>query len=55
MNNNFKFLNTYKEEEIQTCNRCIYDSRIPRITFNDLGICNYCDQYDQMMESINWS
>ncbi len=50
MNNHFKFLNNYKEEEIQTCNRCIYDSRIPKITFDEDGICNYCAQYDQMMD-----
>lgn len=48
MNTNFKFLNSYKEGEIQTCSRCIYDSRIPKITFNSQGVCNYCEQYDQM-------
>lgn len=50
MNNHFKFLNKYKTSEIQVCNRCIYDSRIPRITFDEDGICNYCIQYDQMMD-----
>lgn len=48
MNHFFKFLNSYKPEEIQTCKRCIYDSRIPKITFNEEGICNYCIQYDEM-------
>jgi hypothetical protein len=50
MNKQFKFLNSYKENEIQVCSRCIYDSRIPRISFDEEGVCNYCRQYDQMME-----
>ncbi|MBA3679588.1 MAG: N-acetyl sugar amidotransferase [Bacteroidetes bacterium] len=33
---------------MQTCKRCIYNSSIPKITFNTAGICNYCDQYDSM-------
>ena len=33
---------------MQTCNRCIYHSDIPKITFNTEGICNYCEQYDSM-------
>ena len=50
MNNHFKFLNKYKENEIQVCKRCIYDSRIPEISFDKDGVCNYCRQYDQMTE-----
>src|SRR5687768_9312595 len=30
------------------CTRCIYDSRIPHISFDSAGICNYCRQYEQM-------
>jgi len=48
MNQHFKFLNSYIDSEIQTCTRCIYDNRIPKISFKNNGICNYCDQYDQM-------
>lgn len=33
---------------MQTCSRCIYNSSIPKISFNDKGICNYCEQYDSM-------
>ena len=33
---------------MQTCKRCIYNSDIPKITFNAEGACNYCDQYDSM-------
>ena len=39
-----------RRSEIQTCSRCIYDSRIPRISFDEEGLCNYCRQYDQMMD-----
>ena len=30
------------------CTRCIYDDRIPYITFDSEGVCNYCKRYDQM-------
>jgi N-acetyl sugar amidotransferase len=33
---------------LQQCVRCIYDARIPRITFDPEGVCNYCRQYDEM-------
>ena len=46
----FKFLNAYEDSELQMCTRCIYDNRIPMISFNGKGICNYCQQYDQMMD-----
>ena len=30
------------------CTRCIYDSNIPYITFDETGVCNYCLQYDEL-------
>lgn len=30
------------------CSRCIYDSTVPNITFNDEGICSYCDQITEL-------
>lgn len=48
MNTHFKFLNYYTEGQIQQCSRCVYDERIPNISFNEDGVCNYCIQYDQM-------
>lgn len=33
---------------MQTCKRCIYNSDIPKISFNSEGVCNYCEQYDSM-------
>ena len=35
-------------EEKQICERCIYDSSISRITFDDEGICNYCRQIEDL-------
>ena len=34
----------------QICSRCIYDERVPSISFDEAGICNYCHQIDQMMK-----
>ena len=31
---------------MKTCKRCILNSTIPEITFNEQGICNYCLQYN---------
>ncbi len=30
------------------CSRCIYDDSIPYITFDENGVCNYCQQHDQL-------
>lgn len=30
------------------CTRCIYDDRIPYITFDSQGVCNYCQEYDRL-------
>ncbi len=34
--------------EIKICSRCIYDETVPNITFDELGVCNYCHQIDDM-------
>jgi tRNA(Ile)-lysidine synthase TilS/MesJ len=31
---------------VQTCKRCGLDTRIPNITFNEKGECNFCQLYD---------
>lgn len=33
---------------IKICSRCIYDERIPSITFDSEGVCNYCHQIDAL-------
>ena len=35
-------------EDKVICSRCIYDSSIPYIHFNENGVCNYCLQYDEL-------
>ncbi|MBE2182225.1 MAG: N-acetyl sugar amidotransferase [Anaerolineae bacterium] len=30
------------------CTRCLYDDTVPRIHFDDAGICNYCHMHDQL-------
>ena len=32
------------------CNRCIYDSHVPGISFDSRGICNYCQQIEEMLD-----
>lgn len=29
----------------QICNKCILDSNIPRISFDQNGVCNFCEEY----------
>ncbi len=33
---------------MKTCSRCIFDERVPDITFDANGICNYCHQFDDL-------
>jgi hypothetical protein len=33
---------------MQVCKRCLYDENIPMISFDADGLCNYCNQYDDM-------
>ena len=30
------------------CSRCILDSTVPEISFDDNGVCQYCKIYDEM-------
>lgn len=32
----------------RVCRRCIYDDRIPGISFDRDGVCSYCHQYDRL-------
>ena len=32
----------------QVCSRCIYDTKVPKITFNSKGVCNYCQMIDDL-------
>lgn len=33
---------------IQVCTRCVYDETVPRIAFDDFGVCNYCHLHDKL-------
>jgi N-acetyl sugar amidotransferase len=35
---------------IKICSRCIYDERVPSISFDENGVCNYCHQVDTLAE-----
>ena len=35
-------------KHLRVCSSCIYNERIPYITFDDDGVCNYCHQHDQL-------
>ena len=30
------------------CSRCVYDSTIPKMTFDEKGVCNYCHTHDAL-------
>lgn len=35
-------------QRVQRCVRCLYDTRIPLITFDGRGMCSYCAIHDQL-------
>lgn len=35
------------------CSRCIYDERVPSITFDENGVCNYCAMVDNLKEQYS--
>lgn len=35
---------------LKICKRCIYDELVPGISFNEEGICNYCEMIDRLQE-----
>lgn len=37
-------------KEYKICNRCIMDTSDPKISFNDLGICDYCQNFDEIIK-----
>jgi N-acetyl sugar amidotransferase len=37
----------------QICSRCIYDIKVPAITFNKKGVCSYCQMSDDLIEMYN--
>jgi N-acetyl sugar amidotransferase len=37
---------------VKICTRCIYDERVPRISFDEQGVCNYCKMSDDLQASF---
>ena len=38
------------QSHLKICSRCIYDERVSSISFDNLGICNYCRQVEILTE-----
>lgn len=36
--------------DVQICTRCVLDSNVPYIEFDEKGVCNYCKIHDEMEE-----
>jgi N-acetyl sugar amidotransferase len=42
------------EKEIRVCSRCVMDSTVPDIQFDDLGVCNFCNHYfDVLVQDLH--
>lgn len=39
-------------ESKKICKRCIMDSSVPNITFDDQGVCNYCREYLELCSHV---
>ena len=35
---------------LKICSKCIYDSNVPNIFFDDNGVCNYCYQIEELID-----
>lgn len=40
-------------DKLKVCSKCIYDSRIPEISFDNDGVCNYCHQVKRLKEEYS--
>jgi len=36
------------KRNLRVCARCVYDERVPSISFDDDGVCNYCKMHDDL-------
>ena len=41
-----------KNVAIKICSKCIYDERVPYISFDQNGICNYCHQVEELKKKF---
>lgn len=40
------------KEGYQICSKCIYDTSVPNISFDEKGVCNYCKQTDDLIDEF---
>ena len=40
------------EKPTTICTRCIMDSTVPHIHFNDQGVCNYCTDFFRLLQTL---
>lgn len=40
--------NNMENKEYKICSKCIYDTKVPKITFDEDGVCNYCKMIDDL-------
>lgn len=38
--------------EYKICSKCIYDTKVPKIEFDENGVCNYCKMVDSLKEQF---
>jgi N-acetyl sugar amidotransferase len=38
------------DTDLKVCTRCIYDERVPSISFDSNGVCSYCHQLEELKE-----
>ena len=38
------------DKEIKICSRCVLDTTVPSIRFDEDGVCNYCKSHNLMLE-----
>ena len=38
------------QSNLKICSRCIYDERVASISFDDMGVCNYCKQINDLVD-----
>lgn len=37
---------------MQQCTKCVLDTTVENINFNEKGVCNYCREYDKIVQTI---
>lgn len=43
-------MNNVDKNNIKVCKKCIYDERVPSISFDSDGVCNYCHQLEKLKD-----